>query len=107
MDNPAVIYEKDSDRVIVKTRNCPTKEVKINDILSLLAVNRPAEFGTEYVGFIIFNAGAFLREHGLPYEEDVDLLHTIDAIMRIYPCPAGYQDEIYRLLINYKDVRMS
>lgn len=107
MDNPAVVYEKDSDRIIVRTKNCITKEVRVNDALALLAVNRPAEFGTEYVGFIIFNARAFLREHGLPYEEDVDLLHTIDAVMRVYPCSTRHQDEIYRLLINYKDVRMS
>ena len=107
MNNPAVVYEKDSDRVIVRTKNCTTKEVQINDALALLAVNQPAEFGTEYVGFIIFHAREFCIKHRLPYEEDVDLLHMIDAIMMNYPCSMEYQDEIYRLLINYIDVQMS
>ncbi len=98
--HPFAYYHRDLDFIYIMVRDCSVTEVRINEILDILEANHPEEGRPKYVGFMINSARRFCLKYGLGFEGEVDLVKLVDKVMKIYPCPIGFQDEIYRIFLQ-------
>jgi hypothetical protein len=109
---PCALYFKDSDRILVLTRDCSKTEYTKNNNLYVYKDNYPDESEDIWVGFAVEPALAICRHNGLAFEDTLnleDLLNLLEKLFREISSDALGHLQIARRIIrefNIKEVKI-
>lgn len=78
---PFAVLDESLDCIRVITRDCSVKEIRINELITLLEANHTASSRPEYVGFTIKGVAHLCETHGIPLIAPLKLAVLLDAIL--------------------------